>query len=276
MSVLTVTRVRFRTPVRVRRHSGDGVVAQPLHQPCQPVHRATGPSRAVGAASARHRERMPDGAIGVGVPRVCPADEVRRVERQGTHPFRVPDGERLAEERPVGVAVQVDLADAELVEHGREVVGREGAAVQVRGGAEVGSAGSDRTVAVALVGLQPRAADRVGLPGSPVVDEQELAAAQQGPEEVEVVAATVGRRISRSALGGHDRAQGRPGTVGGQVQLVGDADLRRSGTSGRVEPSHDLATSGGSVSAGVTRRRGDRVDQRDRACGSQVLRGRSW
>jgi hypothetical protein len=93
--------------------AGDRVVAKQPGEPRDPVDRAAGPLGAGRAAAAGESEGTPQRPVGVGVPRVGAADEVRRVEDQGPQPLRVVHGEGLGEERAVGVAVEVDLVDAE-------------------------------------------------------------------------------------------------------------------------------------------------------------------
>ena len=83
----------------------------------------------------------------------------------------MPHGEHLAEERAVGVSVQIDPLDAERGHDVGEVVGGVGRAVVDRGGAQLPAARAGVDHVVAHVGLQRRAVDRPRVPRAPVVDQ---------------------------------------------------------------------------------------------------------
>ena len=169
----------------------------------------------------------------VGVPGVEPGDRVRPVERQGAHALGVAHGEGLAVERAVRVAVQVDLLDAELVQHGDEVLGGVAGAVQGRGGAELLRARAGVRQVVARVRLERRAVQRAGAARAARVDQQHVAPAGEVAREVEVPVAARGRRVAGPALHEHERAERRLVGLRARVELEADADAR---VRGRVEP----------------------------------------
>lgn len=148
------------------------------------------------APLARVTERIPHRAVRVDVEGVCSRNEVGPVEDERVHPFRVTNREALREERAVGVSVEVDLVDLEIIEDRREVVRRERRAVDIRGLGELASALADRLGVVVLVGLQRLTEDRLRTSGSAVVDQQEAAAVEHRLEEIEVVVAARGGCVS--------------------------------------------------------------------------------
>ena len=145
----------------------------------------------------------------------------------------MPPGEDLREERAVRVAVQVHLAQVQRPDHGGEVVGGVGAAVQVGVVAELLAAlGRRRRVRRDEV-LQRRAVDGLGPPGPALVDDQEVALAQQRPVHVVVRLRAAGRAVAGTALVRHDGAQQRLGRVAGRDEREPDADRAGHGA-GRV------------------------------------------
>lgn len=100
------------------------------------------------------------------------------VEDQAAQAVRVADGVGLTEERPVGIAVEEDLAEAERPPQQVEVFGPFGRGVAGVARAELVGALADRDRFLDQAGLQSRAVDRVGAAGAAHVIEDEVAAAQ--------------------------------------------------------------------------------------------------
>ena len=137
----------------------------------------------------------------------------------------MPDGEGLGQERPIRVAVEVDLRHAERVQDGGDVVGRRAGAVQVRRRAELATARAAGLDVVAAVVLEPRAVDQRRAPDAADVDEEQVAPAEQRSVRRQPQRAARRRRVAGTSLHGHDRADARPGAVASPVQLEADRDL---------------------------------------------------
>ncbi len=225
MRLSTPTRMRRTTAVGVGGSADDRVPSQQVGEAGDPAHRPSRVVRTGWAAPTGDGERVAQRAVGVGIPRVRAADEVGAVEHEGPQLVGVPHGERLAEERAVGVAVEVHLADAEVPQDGREVVGCHRGPVQVGPRAQLAAALADRGIAVAAVRLEPRADDRLGQTGSAVVHDQQLSPTEQRPEQVLVVVAAARRGESRPALDRHDRTEARSVLVSAWRQLEVDPEV---------------------------------------------------
>lgn len=154
------------------------------------------------------------------------------------------NSEALREERAVGVSVEVDLVDLEIIEDRREVVRRERRAVDIRGLGEPAPALADRLDVIALVGLERLAEDRLRTSGSAVVDQQEAAAVEHRFEEIEVVVAARGGCVPRAPFYRHDGSERRLGAVPAGVELVADLHGSEQGI-GRV------GQNGGGAALGV-------------------------
>ena len=143
----------------------------------------------------------------------------------------VADRERLGEVRPVRVAVDAHHGDAELVEHGGEVVGGRAGAVRVGGRPEALRAAADLTRVVALAGLQSRAVDRAGGAGPAVVHEDQVVRPAQRPEQELVAGPGLDRAVAGAAFGRDDRRAGRARGVAARdhPEPHGDARAGRVG-----------------------------------------------
>jgi hypothetical protein len=107
------------------RQHGDGILAA---------------CRAARPARADDPQRAPGRLREVAERRVRARQRIGAVEYQRPQPVGVVDRERLAEVRAVGVAVVVDLLDAQRVEHVGQVVDRGAGVVAVDAGAELAGA----------------------------------------------------------------------------------------------------------------------------------------
>ena len=139
------------------------------------------------------------------------------------------DRERLTEVRAVGVAVEVDGADRERVEHVGEVVDGRARRVAVDARPELGGATARTPDVAGDRAAQRRAVERSGQPGPAGVHEQQVAPAHQRPGQLEEVVAAVGGRVAGAALDGDDRPERRPAAVAPAVELEADPDLLARG-----------------------------------------------
>ena len=69
------------------------------------------------------------------------AERIGAIQHQRSQSLPMPDCEHLREESAVGVAVEVNLADAERIEHGGKIIRRQCRAVERRGRAQPHTAG---------------------------------------------------------------------------------------------------------------------------------------
>ena len=158
----------------------------------------------------------------------------------------------LAEERAVGVAVEEDLAEAEGAADGIEVVGGFARGVAGVARAELVGAFADRDRFLDQAALQRRAVDDVGEPGPPLVEEDEVAAAQDRSERGDQRGGEGlgGRGVAGAAVHRHDRPQARLAAVAAPTDGEGDLGLaeRRLGAAHR---DHDVAAAEGARHAEV-------------------------
>ena len=153
------------------------------------------------------RNASPSARLRSRYQRILSFHRVGSVEHERPQPIGVARRERLAEERPVGVAVQVDAPEPERVEDERKVVSGERGAVQIGPRAELRAAQSHVVDVVAPVRLERPAVDRPRRSCAAVVDEEQVAPVEKWLEEVEVAVPAGRGRIPGAALGGDDRAE---------------------------------------------------------------------
>ncbi len=225
---------------RISRPAGDRVAAQVRGQDAQPRPRGTGCGPVAGdAAQARDVEGTPRGQDRLRVERVLPADRVGGVQRHRAEHLRVPRGEHLPEEGPVGVAVEIDLAGPQPAQQQRHVPGRVRRRVQVAGlhvptarqlagvvQLPAALAGVDRVGGDAVGGLpvlQRLAEERRGVPGAAQVDQEQVAPGQQRAERPPVVRRVVSGREAGAALDREDRSHCR--AAGRRVPLESQLDM---------------------------------------------------
>ena len=206
--------------------------------------RPRGPGRgpvAGDAAAARDVERAPRGQDRLRVERVLPADRVGGVQRHRAEHLRVPRGEHLPEEGPVGIAVEIDPAGPQPAQQQRHVPGRVRRRVQVAGlhvpaarqlagvvELPAALAGVDRVGGDAVGGLpvlQRLAEERRGVPGAAQVDQEQVAPGQQRAERPPVVRRVVSGREAGAALDREDRSHGR--AAGRRIPLEPQLDVAR-------------------------------------------------
>ena len=185
------------------------------------------------------------------VPGIQADERVGRVERQAAEHAREASGERLGEERAVGVPVEVDLRDAERLQHRRHVLARRGRGEEVRGvdrsaaavvpalvercGAFADDALERRRARRSRERLQRGAAQGGRSAGAAVVDREQVPAFEQRPVHRRVsgrrspraVEHRFARGIARAALDRDDgplrRARAR------RIEMERDPDLRARG-----------------------------------------------
>ena len=109
-------------PVGVVRGAHDRMAAQRLRQPLDPQVGPPGQGRAARVTLTHAPEPVARRPVRVAVPGVGGGHRVRAVQHQRAQQVRVPHGEHRAEERAVGVAVQIDLVDPERGHDVGEVV----------------------------------------------------------------------------------------------------------------------------------------------------------
>ncbi|HYJ67454.1 MAG TPA: hypothetical protein VEX15_07300 [Nocardioidaceae bacterium] len=68
-----------------------------------------------------------------------------------------------------------------MIEHRHHVAGRNLRAVEVRAATELATATAHSLLVVALVRLEPTTLDRLGFAGAAIVDDEQLATVEQGP-----------------------------------------------------------------------------------------------
>ena len=227
---------------RISRPADDRVAAQVRGQNAQP--RPRGPGRGPGAgdaAQARDVERALRGQDRLRVKRVLPADRVGGVQRHRAEHLRVPRGEHLPEEGPIGIAVEIDPAGPQPAQQQRHVPGRVRCRVQVAGlhvptarqlagvvQLPAALAGVDRVGGDAVGGLpalQWLAEERRGIPGAAQVDQEQVAPGQQRAERPPVVRRVVSGGEAGATLDREDRSHGR--AAGRRVPLEPELDMAR-------------------------------------------------
>ena len=203
----------------------------------EPRHRVAGAGRRVAAGEAQAVQPGGQQRPVVGV-----VAGIGGVEDQAAQRARVADRVGLAEERPVGVAVEEDLAEAEGAADLVHVVGGFARGVAGEARAELVGALADRDRFLDQPRLQGRAVDRVGEAGAAHVVEDEVAAAEDRPERGDQRAGVGLRRrgVARAAVHGEDRPQARLPEVAAMADREGDLGLaeRRVAAADR---DHDVA-----------------------------------
>ena len=222
---------------------GERVGAQRVGESSEAIDDIATERRASRVALAHEAERVAHRPVEVAIPRVLIFDRVGGVERERADPIGMTDGEGLAEERAVRVAVQVDAIDPQCVEHGGEVIGGQRGAVEVGRGAELLAAQPDVLEVVALQRLEPRAVDERRRARAASIDEQDIATGEQRREQVEVVVARIGGRVAGTTLDGDDGAERGLVAVVGAVELEADRDRGTVGNA-RVERPLDRPAPG--------------------------------
>ena len=156
-------------------------------------------------------------------------ERIRGVEHERPEPVAVTDGVDLANLGSVGDPVEVELLYPEGLADRVDVVGRIGARVQVRRVTKGGGTGRHHLERGRQHGLRVRTIDRSGLPGSPDIDEQEVAPVEQRAEHV-VEEPELGRRAAGASFDDDDRPERGCRLVSPGVQL--ERDRNRPGGRG--------------------------------------------
>ncbi len=190
------------------------------------------------------------------------------VEDQAAQRTRVADRVGLAEQGPVGVAVEEDLAEAERPADDVEVLGGFAARVAGVARAELVGALADRDRFLDQALLQRRAVDHVGTAAAALVEDDEVAAAQQRRQGSDQRARERRRRraVAGPAVHRHDRPQrglvairagaDAEGDLGGAERWVGAAH-RHDHVAAAEEPRHpEIAGMEAGPGGGIGRRRG--------------------
>ena len=189
-------------PVRWIRASACGSAARrPSEQRRPPCRRETRPVarqdelRAQLSFSALHRRRVdrpPERIVG----------RVGRREHHRAQARRVADRVRLRQERPVRVSVEGDRPDAECGADGLDVGRGLRRGEPLIPSAELVRTGAGRDHLRDHPPLQLRAIDRLRVAGAALVDQHQVAATQQRPEDrpVRLRRVEVGARVARPSL----------------------------------------------------------------------------
>jgi hypothetical protein len=226
--------------------------------PGQPGHRVAGAGRRQPAARAQSVEagRKQRPVIGV-------VGRIGGVEDQPPQRARVARRVRLAEQGPVGVAVEEEASQPQGPPHLIEVGGRFGGRVAGVAGAKAIRAFADRDRFLDQAALQGRAVDGARATGAALVEEDQIAAAQQRRQGGDQRARVRRRRrgVAGAAVHRHDRAQRGPLAVGAGTHGEGDpgraergigvADRRRHMTAAKRPRQAEVAAAQHRTMAGL-------------------------
>ena len=218
----------MRVTERVERRPVNRRGAQALRQPRQLGGRVTMIAAAVlrSPADACHQPRQVPGDL--CRPGVEVDQRERRVQDHRGHAPRIADRVGLGVGGGVGEAVEVEALDVQGGTDGLDVLRDVRAAVQVRPAPELGAARADRLVRLAAGLLERRAVDGLRQTGAAIVDQNDVAAVPQRPEQVghEPLAAGLRGRDSRTSEGDEDRPLGRGRGVRMREHREEDPDAR--------------------------------------------------
>ena len=182
--------------------------------------------RAAGPAPARQLERAARALGDVCQGRVGAGQLVGAVEDERPQPVWVADRERLRRVRAVRVAVEVDLADPDRVQHGRQILHGLGRVVVVAGRAELRGAAAGAHDVGQDVAAKRRAVERARAARAAQVDQHEVAPGRDRPPQLQPRGPVGGGREARATL---DREHRRGGGLSAQrTEIVLEVDADRA------------------------------------------------
>ncbi len=226
---------------------GEGLLAQRLERRGDVLHGTAGNGAALRRTLTGTVELLAHGRRVVRDPGVVRTIQgIGAIQHHRAQQRGVPQREGLREVGPVGVAVQVDRARAQGLEHRREVVPGQRRAVQRGGRPEEAAAGADVRLGQCI--LQWLAVDGPRAPGAAVVHDHHVARGAQRLEQAEVFLARLGGREARAALG-RDQGARRRGRPGAREILEVDRDLAGHHAAGVQRPLECAAPRGGGGAA---------------------------